>query len=78
MTQVADESAFLNFMSVIAARTATNVNYETIAGEVGVSAPTAKQWLSILVSSGLVALLHCNFCVEKPIKPQCAAIVGNV
>lgn len=61
LTQIADETAFLNFMSVIAARTATNVNYETIAGEVGVSAPTIKQWLSILVSSGLVALIQPYF-----------------
>lgn len=58
LSQVADESAFLNFMSVVAARTATNVNYETLAGEVGVSAPTAKHWLSVLVSSGIVALIQ--------------------
>ena len=70
LTQVADESAFLNFMSVIAARTATNVNYETIAGEVGVSAPTAKQWLSILVYSGLVALIqpYSNNALKRVIK----------
>lgn len=57
LTQVADELSFLNFMTVVAARTATNVNYEVLAGEVGVSAPTVKQWMSILVSSGLVALI---------------------
>ena len=57
LTQVADELSFLNFMTVVAARTATNVNYEALAGEVGVSAPTVKQWMSILVSSGLVALI---------------------
>lgn len=57
MTQVADELSFLNFMTVVAARTATNVNYDVLAGEVGVSAPTVKQWMSILVSSGLVALI---------------------
>ena len=57
LTQVADELSFLNFMTFVAARTATNVNYEALAGEVGVSAPTVKQWMSILVSSGLVALI---------------------
>lgn len=57
LTQVADELSFLNFMTVVAARTATNVNYDVLAGEVGVSAPTVKQWMSILVSSGLVALI---------------------
>lgn len=70
LSQVADELAFLNFMFVIAARTATNVNYEALAGEVGISAPTAKQWLSILVSSGLVALIppYSNNALKRVIK----------
>lgn len=70
LSQVGDESTFLTFMSVIAARTATNVNYETIAGEVGISSPTAKQWLSILVSSGLVALIqpYSNNALKRVIK----------
>jgi predicted AAA+ superfamily ATPase len=58
LTQVADEMAFFNFMSVVAARTAKPVKYEEIANEVGISAPTAKKWLSILVSSGIVALVQ--------------------
>jgi len=58
LTQVADEMAFLDFMTVAAARTAKPVIYEEIAGEAGVSAPTAKKWLSILVSSGLAALVR--------------------
>ena len=57
LSQVANELTFLNFIRIVAARTATNVNYETLANEAGVSSPTAKQWLSILVSSGLVALI---------------------
>ena len=57
LSQVANELTFLNFIRIVAARTATNVNYEVLANEAGVSAPTAKQWLSILVSSGLVALI---------------------
>ncbi len=60
-TQVADETAFLNFMSIVAARTATNVNYESLAGEAGISSPTAKHWLSVLVSSGIVALIQPYF-----------------
>lgn len=70
LSQVADEMSFLNFMSVVAARTATNVNYESLAGEVGISAPTAKQWLSILVSSGLVALIppYSNNALKRVIK----------
>jgi predicted AAA+ superfamily ATPase len=57
LSQVADELSFLNFISIVAARTATNVNYGTLANEAGISAPTAKHWLSILVSSGLIALI---------------------
>ena len=57
LSQVADELAFLSFIGIVAARTATNVNYDALANEAGVSAPTAKHWLSILVSSGLVALI---------------------
>ncbi|MCL1810268.1 MAG: DUF4143 domain-containing protein, partial [Clostridiales bacterium] len=58
LTQVADEMAFFNFMSVVAARTAQLVKYEEMANEVGISAPTSKHWLSILVSSGIVALVQ--------------------
>ena len=70
LSQVADETAFLNFMSVVAARTATNVHYETLANEVGISAPTAKHWLSILVSSGIVALIqpYSNNALKRVIK----------
>ncbi|MDR1028527.1 MAG: ATP-binding protein [Clostridiales Family XIII bacterium] len=57
LSQVANELSFLNFIGIVAARTATNVNYETLANEAGISAPTAKQWLSVLVSSGLVCLI---------------------
>jgi len=57
LSQVANELSFLNFISIVAARTASNVNYDTLAQESGVSAPTAKQWLSVLISSGLVALI---------------------
>ena len=58
LTQVADEMAFYKFMVAVAARTAKPVVYEEIAGECGVSAPTVKKWLSILVSSGVVALVQ--------------------
>jgi predicted AAA+ superfamily ATPase len=70
LTQVADELAFLKFINVVAARTATNVNYETLANETGISAPTAKQWLSILVSCGLVALIpsFANNALKRVIK----------
>ena len=70
LTQVADELSFLRFINVVAARTATNLNYETLANETGISSPTAKQWLSILVSGGLVALIppYANNVLKRVIK----------
>jgi len=58
LSQVADESAFYNFMTIVAARTARPVVYEDMAKDAGISSPTAKKWVSILVSSGLVALVQ--------------------
>ncbi len=58
LTQVADETVFYNFMIIVAARTAKPVVYEEIAKDAGISAPTAKKWLSVLISSGLVALVQ--------------------
>ena len=57
LTQVADEMAFYNFMTVAAARTARPIVYEELARECGISAPTAKKWLSILVSSDIAAIV---------------------
>lgn len=57
LSQVADEAQFIKFIQVVAARTATVLNYAALAQEAGVSAPTAKNWLSLLVSSGLVVLI---------------------
>jgi predicted AAA+ superfamily ATPase len=58
LTQVADELAFYRFLCIAAARTGTLVNYETLAREAEISAPTAKQWLSVLVSSGIIVLIE--------------------
>jgi len=61
LTQVADEGAFYKFLCIAAARTATTVNYKAMASECGITAPTAKQWLSLLVTSGLVVLIEPYF-----------------
>ena len=45
-------------MTVVAARTAKPVIHDEIANDAGISAPTAKKWLSILVSSHIVALVQ--------------------
>lgn len=61
LTQVGDEMAYMRFMVCCAARTSQMVNYSELAKDVGISAPTAKQWLSILVSSGIVTLVEPYF-----------------
>lgn len=58
LTQVADEMQFYNFMTVVAAHTSKPVIYEELANAAGFSAPTAKKWLSILVSSHVIALVQ--------------------
>lgn len=49
---------FYNFMQYVAVRTAQEVNYSTIANEIGVDSKTIKNWISILESSGIVYLLQ--------------------
>ncbi len=61
LTQVGDELTFFRFVVAVAARTGQMVNYAELAKDTGISAPTAKQWLSILISSGLVALIEPYF-----------------
>jgi len=58
LSQVANETAFHNFMINAAARTAKPIIYDELAKGAGISQPTAKKWLSLLVSSGLVALVQ--------------------
>ena len=58
LTQVGDEMQFLSFIRAAAARTGNLVNYSDLARDVGISEATAKKWLSLLVTSGLVYLLQ--------------------
>jgi predicted AAA+ superfamily ATPase len=58
LTQVGDEMKFLQFMTVLAARVGGPVNAASAARDVGISAPTAERWLSVLVASGVVYLLR--------------------
>lgn len=58
LAQVADEMQFYNFLTIAAAHTSKPVVYEELADAAGISAPTAKKWLSILVSSHIVALVQ--------------------
>ncbi len=58
LTQVADETQFIQFITVAASRTSQLVNYGDMARECGISEVTAKKWLLLLVTSGLVYLLR--------------------
>jgi uncharacterized protein len=58
LASISDEMTFLKFIRIIASRTGQLLNYSDIAGSVGISQPTAKAWLSLLISSGLVYLLE--------------------
>ena len=49
---------FYDFLLFLAARTAQILNYNDIAKSIGVSLPTAKAWVSILVRSGVLYLLR--------------------
>jgi uncharacterized protein len=70
LTQVGDEMTFFRFLTAVAARTGQILNYSELAKDIGISQPTAKQWLSILVSSGMVALVepYYNNIMKRAIK----------
>ncbi len=53
-----DGITFTKFLTAVAARSGEILNYANIAGEVGVSEPTIKSWISILERTGIVFLLQ--------------------
>ena len=61
LSKVADELSFYKFMRVCASLAATHVDYTNIANKVGISVNKAKEWVSILVSSGITILLQPYF-----------------
>lgn len=58
LANVGDESAFLKFLRSAAARTGQLVNMSDMARDASVAVPTAKRWLSILETSGIIHLLE--------------------
>jgi predicted AAA+ superfamily ATPase len=55
---ISDALAFNRFLGVIAARTGQLLNYSDVARDVDIDHKTAKKWISVLETSGLVYLLH--------------------
>lgn len=58
LTEIGNVESFKKFIVSVASRTGEQLNYSSLATDSGVSVPTAKSWLSILTSSGLVYLLE--------------------
>ena len=70
LTQIANESDFTKFMTVCAAMTGSLLNLASLARNIGISEPTAKRWLSILKSSGIIYLLkpYSNNQIKRAVK----------
>ena len=58
MVDITNIGTFRTFMRVCAARTGQLLNYADLARDIGISTPTARTWLSMLETSGLVYILH--------------------
>lgn len=58
LARVGDELAFLRFLRAVAARTAQLLNMADLARDADIAPNTAKAWLGILTSSGVVGLLE--------------------
>lgn len=58
VTNVGDLTTFQRFVELCAGRTAQLLNLSALAGDVGISQPTAKAWLSILEANFIVFRLH--------------------
>lgn len=58
LSQVGKIGEFYDFLVLLAARTAQELKYDEIARAAGVSAPTVKNWISILECSGIVTILR--------------------
>ena len=49
---------FYDFLVFMAARTSMELKYSEIANAIGISAPTAKEWVTILERSGVIFILR--------------------
>lgn len=64
IVNIKDESSFYKFLVALAARTGQMLVMNELAAQVGVAAPTIKNWISLLETSGIIRLLmpyHNNF-----------------
>ena len=57
-TTCSDDIKFYRFMCSVASITGTVINYTALANSVGITAPTARQWLRFLEGTGMIYLLQ--------------------
>ncbi len=72
--KTANLNDFERFVRVLAARTSQELNYSSVAREIGVTVPTVKSWVSFLEASSIVYLLypyHKNFGKRVIKSPKC-------
>ena len=58
LAQVGKLNEFYDFLVFMAARTGQELKYGEIANAIGISAPTAKAWVTILERSGVIFILR--------------------
>lgn len=58
LANVGDEGSFLKFLRAAAARSSQLLNISDVARDAAISVPTAKRWLSVLETSGIIYLLE--------------------
>ena len=70
LSEIGDTVKFMNFMIAAAASVGQLLNLASLARDVGISAPTAERWLSILVASNIIYLLppHSNNITKRVVK----------
>lgn len=61
LANVGNEGSFLKFLRAAAARTGQLLNMSDMARDASISVPTAKRWLSVLETSGIIYLLEPYF-----------------
>ncbi len=74
LQQVGKLEEFRSFVTYMAANTAQELKYDSISKVVGVSAPTIKEWVSILERSGIIYILrpYNNMVSKRLVKtPKC-------
>jgi predicted AAA+ superfamily ATPase len=58
VTNVRDLGVFRRFMSLLALRSGQMLNRTELAGPLGVTVPTISQWLGVLETTGIIALVR--------------------